>query len=191
MSWQVPIDIYLGTPNATAAQWYNAMVSALLANENTPSEDDVANLMHPIAQYAAAVTFDRWTVSADVDMEPELRAKVDAHLDDPIKTAPLPADDGIDRNAEDSVFDENLDVCTFIGRMAQQAMNHRHMESNAYGNDIIWMLGEKAPGSRPEFKSTAFDIFIDCFISEVWYVFESVLPDNCYYEYDRAFGSGH
>ena len=183
MSWDTPIDIYLGTPKATAAQWYNAVVSNLLADEKTPYYDDLTALLLPIAQYAAAVTFVKWAHSADADIEPGLQAKIDEHIDDPIKTAPLPQDDGINRNAEDNMFDNELDICTFIGETASKAMSHRYMEANGYNNEIIWMVGEKAPGSRPEFKESAFDVFVNCFISEIWFVFETVVSSDYYYHY--------
>ena len=72
MSWDTPIDIYLGTPKATAAQWYNAVVSNLLADEKTPYYDDLTALLLPIAQYAAAVTFVKWAHSADADIEQQI-----------------------------------------------------------------------------------------------------------------------
>lgn len=178
-----PLPLYGGEPAPpTAAQWYNAIVSDLLSNGGYATESRIEETIRLIAEQAACAMFPAWAKSADADLEPGLVARIENAKLSPIRTACLPESDGIDRNREDGMFGDEM-FSEFAWQQAINAIASRHMSGNGPGNDIIWMQGEREPGSRPCFKETAWDAFIQAYEDQLSFVFsELVCGEAPYWE---------
>ena len=167
------IPVYRG---ASAAHWYNVMREYFRDAPEPVDDDAIYDYMYPLASYVAATTFQRWAVSADVDLEPGLQERIDEALSQGLEDGILP-DCDYDYNTADRMFDD-CSLAEFLGTHAEFTVTSREMAADDYDNPSIWMMGEKFEGSRPEFKESAFDIFVDSFLIQINFVFEFLWEDE-------------
>ena len=169
-----PIPAYRG---ASGADWYNSMRADFAGREGSITDEEIYDYMYPLASYVAAVTFDRWAKLADVDIEPGLQELIDKRYSQGIEDEVLDPGNR-DYNAEDNTFDVRSDFSQFLGNNASFTATDRELEGNGYGNPVIWMIGEKYDGSRPEFKESAFEVFVDAFLRQISFVFDGLWDEE-------------
>lgn len=161
-----PIEIY-DNNSITCAQVYNyywekyfdgRMMPKQIHREN--NQDDTNSDFKDIARLVTAIIYDRWSRSADVDIEPSLRKRIDAIYD----ASPLFIDIystyecSCDHNSEDNIYDDENLFADFLGECALKSIDNNYGMSHLdEDKQLLWFSHELEHGSKPMFKDSGFD----------------------------------
>ena len=129
--------------------------------------NDAESFICPFCDWLAAMTLANWALSADLDIEDDLKQKIDTILkkrDYNTEKIPDYPTDGINHCDDDYVFEPGDNLHEWLVDSAfsvtDRAIQRCADMANGPGNEILYMYQERGAGAKPSLKLSAMDHMI-------------------------------
>lgn len=163
-----PVPVF-GREDLLETDFYNWLWEYSLEDEYSWTIDSAKYylFLEELSHFLAAVLYKRWSVSADVDIEPELDELIDAAFTKypfHVLEAPFPVYSCVNHALDDNYFDvdDHYKLADTLGKVLDRtAASLCGWNSCGIEKEILYMAGEREDDPRPCFKASGWQYTIN------------------------------